>query len=128
MKSHTLIYYDGHCPFCNFWVRQLCHFDAKDAFRFSPLQKASKELLSTVSGEALVVITQKQEVKEGVHAIFYALEQQKSILNVFLLFKLLPKRLTKKGYESIAKRRYQWFGKYDQCPLIEQRHRHKFIG
>lgn len=128
MKTHIVIYYDGQCPFCNFWVRQLCYFDHQDHFRFSPLQKAPANIQPQFSRDALVMITKQREIKEGAEAIFYALKQQNNFLSIFLIFSLLPKKIVDNGYNWVAKNRYQWFGKHDHCPLPKARFRDKFIG
>jgi len=127
MSAYAIIYYDGYCPFCHFWVRQLCRFDRRDKLRFSPLQKAPAHLLSHLSGDALTLVTPQKQIKEGVEAIFYVLKQQKGLIRFFLIFRFLPAQITNRCYAFIAKNRYKWFGKYDQCPLPEERYRHKFI-
>ncbi len=127
MSTYSVIYYDGHCPFCNFWVRQLCCFDRQDTLRFSPIHKAPAHLLSNFSGDALTLVTPQKHIKEGPEAIFYALKQQKGLIRFFLIFRLLPNQITDRSYAFIAKNRYRWFGKYEKCPLPEERYRHKFV-
>ncbi len=29
--KQLIVYYDGYCVFCNFWVRKLCQWDRKEA-------------------------------------------------------------------------------------------------
>ena len=43
------------------------------------------------------------------------------------IFSLLPKGLTNAVYRFVAKNRYHWFGKHDQCPLPQPKYAHKFL-
>jgi predicted DCC family thiol-disulfide oxidoreductase YuxK len=46
---------------------------------------------------------------------------------VLMIFKAIPEPLLNWIYRGIAKRRYNWFGKLDQCPLPETKFKHKFL-
>jgi len=46
---------------------------------------------------------------------------------LLLIFKAIPEPLLNWIYRGIAKRRYNWFGKLDQCPLPETKFKHKFL-
>lgn len=37
-KENPIIFFDGHCPFCHFWVRYILLMDRKNQFKFAPLQ------------------------------------------------------------------------------------------
>ena len=32
-----ILFYDGPCVLCNYWIRKLCHWDKKDQLRFTSL-------------------------------------------------------------------------------------------
>ena len=34
-----IVFYDGPCVFCNFWVQQLCRWDKNDQLRFARLDQ-----------------------------------------------------------------------------------------
>lgn len=41
--------------------------------------------------------------------------------------KIIPRPIRNWLYDSVARHRYQVFGKYDACMLPDPRHKHKFI-
>ena len=43
-----ILFYDGPCVLCNYWIRKLCHWDKKDQLRFTSLDSSS----CTVYGQA----------------------------------------------------------------------------
>ena len=43
------------------------------------------------------------------------------------LLRFLPKELTNGIYRIVARNRYSWFGKYEQCPLPDPKYLHKFL-
>ena len=43
------------------------------------------------------------------------------------LFAPLPHGVRNWAYNLVARNRYRIFGKYDSCPLPEEKHRHRFL-
>ena len=42
--SRKIIFYDGICPFCNFWVNKILKWDKEETFLFASLQGETAEL------------------------------------------------------------------------------------
>ena len=51
-----IIFYDGYCVLCNFWVRKLCRWDRKDRLRFAPLESSISEKMAAETGYDLTQI------------------------------------------------------------------------
>ncbi len=132
MKT-LIILFDGPCVFCNFWVRFLCRIDRKDAFRFASLQSewaqkwASQNQISLQEYDSLFVIDNSGNFTFADQAVFTIIKSLGWVWKVFLVFSLIPKRITHFLYRSIARNRYAWFGKFNQCPLPQKRYLHKFL-
>lgn len=113
------IYYDGICKLCIGFVSLAKRFSTPGTFVFIPLQNAMIKIPDNFSNTVIV------KTNDG--KLFAYAEAVSMILqNMFLPFKLLnmllkifPKPIRNKGYAMIAKNRYQWFGKYNTCQVIQ---------
>jgi predicted DCC family thiol-disulfide oxidoreductase YuxK len=90
--------------------------DKSDILYFSPLQ--SNYARSTINKKFLkdmnsVIVKKDEEVFSKSYAAFIILRELKSPLRY--LFYLVPTFLADFIYNLIAKRRYSWFGKKEEC-------------
>ncbi len=116
MKSKIVIYYDGVCFVCSSAINALIRMDKSDILYFSPLQ--SNYARSTINKKFLkdmnsVIVKKDEEVFSKSYAAFIILRELKSPLRY--LFYLVPTFLADFIYNLIAKRRYSWFGKKEEC-------------
>ena len=116
MKSKIVIYYDGVCFVCSSAINALIKMDKSDILYFSPLQ--SNYARSTINKKFLkdmnsVIVKKDEEVFSKSYAAFIILRELKSPLRY--LFYLVPTFLADFIYNLIAKRRYSWFGKKEEC-------------
>ena len=116
MKTKTVIYYDGICLLCSWQINTLLKLDKKNILHFSPLQsqyaKANleKEVILNLD---TVIVKRNNEIFSKSKAAFVVLEELQSPLR--FLFYLIPNFLADKVYDFVAKRRYSWFGKKEEC-------------
>ena len=61
-------------------------------------------------------------------AALWAISRLGGIWRLFVIAKAIPLSLREAIYKFIARRRYQVFGKYDECPLPKAEDRHKFFS
>jgi len=127
-----IIFYDGYCVLCNFWVHKLCRWDRKDRFRFAPLHSASAQRMFKETDFSLIdsVVVWDQQVEPLVEsaAVFKVLEVLGGFWNLLLLLRILPTSFLNWIYRGIAKKRYRWFGKKEDCPLPNPNFKHKFLS
>jgi len=60
-------------------------------------------------------------------AAVYILSHIRGPMRMASALRWLPRRLRDRLYAFIARRRYRWFGKYEQCPLPEPQWRERFM-
>ena len=119
--DHPIILFDGVCNLCNNSVQFVIRRDQQRKFRFASLQ-------SNVGQHYL----QRFGVKPDVYSIILiqdgrvfdrssaALEIAKNLSGAwpaFYTLKIIPKFLRDIVYDFIARRRYKWFGKKDECMI-----------
>ena len=116
MKSKIVIYYDGICFVCSSAINALIKIDKNNILYFSPLQ--SNYAKSSINKKFLkemdsVIVRQNEKFFFKSYAAFVVLRELKSPLRY--LFYLVPTFFADFIYDFVAKRRYSWFGKKEEC-------------
>jgi predicted DCC family thiol-disulfide oxidoreductase YuxK len=116
MESKIVIYYDGICFVCSSVISALIKMDKKNILHFSPLQ--SKYAKSTIDTKYLenmdsVIVKKNEKIFSKSNAAFQVLKELRSPLR--FVFYFVPTFLADLIYDFIAKKRYVWFGKKEEC-------------
>ena len=116
MESKIVIYYDGICFVCSSAMNTLIKMDRHNVLYFSPLQ--SKFAKSTIDKKYLetmdtVIVKRDKKFYTKSNAAFVILEELKNPLRYS--FYLVPSVFADFVYDFVAKRRYSWFGKKEEC-------------
>lgn len=128
-----VLFYDGPCILCNYWVRRFCIWDKNDQLRFTSLDSDyalgffKKHPSPLHEKDAILSWDSENGYFSESEVLFIVLNRLGGFWTLFLLFRVFPLTWTNRLYRFIARNRYRWFGKYDHCPLPEARFRHKFI-
>jgi len=126
-----VVFFDGVCGFCNFWVDFLLSRDRNGRLRFAPLQgETARRLLSTDDVErlhSLVLWTPRAVYRKSaaVVRILLLLNIPWSACGSLLWF--VPKPLRDFGYDVVARYRYAIFGKKDACRMPSPGERERFL-
>lgn len=132
--KHIVLFYDEPCVFCNFWVQKLCQWDRNDQLRFTSLDSqlfrdfTKERKIDPTTFDAVVAWDQQYSYAIEAEAIFMVLNRLGGIWKFLSYLRFLPKSFTRSIYRYVAKNRYRWFGKHDQCPLPEVKYQHKFLN
>lgn len=132
-NDKKIILFDGVCNLCNSSVQYIIKRDKKDEFRFVALQSdLGKKILSYI-GIADKTIDSIVLYQPGV-AYYYkssaVIEISKSLQGFFnygMFFRLLPTSLSDIVYDYIAKNRYKWYGKQENCMIPTPELQSKFL-
>ena len=122
-EEYMIILFDGVCNLCNNAVNFVIKRDKKSVFRFASLQSDIGQKLTNERGidttkvDSIILIdpgTAWYEKSTAALQIAKQLSGMFPLLSVFLIF---PKSFRDWVYDIIAKNRYKWFGKKDQCVI-----------
>jgi predicted DCC family thiol-disulfide oxidoreductase YuxK len=131
-EIHPVILFDGVCNFCNAGINFIIKQDKKKLFRFAALQS-----------DAGQKILEKYNLPKEAFASFVLIDEgrvyQKSSAGLRVYGKLpwywkwtqtfwiTPPFVRNAVYDFIAKNRYKWFGKKEQCMIPTPEVRSRFL-
>lgn len=127
-----IILFDGVCNLCNSSVLFVIKRDSKDQFRFAALQSeighslATKHHIDTTQVDSIMLI-QENKVYVKSSAALHIARYLSGAYPLFFLFMLIPTFIRNWVYDYVAKNRYKWFGKKDQCMIPTVELKSKFL-
>ena len=126
-----IILFDGECNFCDKSVQFIMARDKNARFSFTSLQsEIGKQLLVQYDApedlDSFVLIENGRFYTQSSAAlrVCQALDGAWKFLVAFLI---VPKPVRNFFYTILAKNRYKWFGKKDQCMLPSKEQRKRFL-
>jgi len=132
-NNKKIILFDGVCNFCNSSVLRIIAQDKKNIFLFASLQsKPGKQItahfnIDTTQIDSIILIESDTEYFIKSSAALKILKQFKGFWKLFQLCWIIPAFIRNRAYTYIAKNRYAWFGKKDNCMLPTPEIKSKFI-
>jgi predicted DCC family thiol-disulfide oxidoreductase YuxK len=120
MSDHPIILFDGVCNMCNEWVKFLIRRDPQGIFRYTALQSQTGQRLLVhyqlcpQSLETLVLVDGELAFTKS-DAVLRIMGYLPGMWPLLGILRFVPRSLRNRAYDFIAKRRYEWFGKYDAC-------------
>lgn len=120
LQDKLILFYDGECAFCSFWVNFIWERDRNKIIFFAPLQgETAHYFISNIHRSQLdtVVFYFEGTLLTKSDAILTALKKIHYAPDLIFLFNLIPLKIRNFIYDLIAKNRYKLFGKQSACPL-----------
>lgn len=132
MAQRSIILFDGICNLCNGAVQFVIRHDSKDQFRFGSLQsEAAGAVLKPFGVEAASVdsfiLIEAGKLYYRSTAALRVLKQLGGGLKMFYALMVIPAFVRDGVYNLIARKRYRWFGRRQQCMVPAQELQMKFI-
>jgi predicted DCC family thiol-disulfide oxidoreductase YuxK len=133
VNEHPVILFDGVCNFCDSAVNFVLKQDKKGIFRFAPLQsEAAQKLLqqynlSTKDFDSFILIDDGKVYKKS-SASLQVMNKLPWYWKEVQIFRIIPTIFRDAIYDFIAKHRYKWFGKKDQCMVPTPEIRSRFLS
>jgi predicted DCC family thiol-disulfide oxidoreductase YuxK len=131
LMERAILFYDGHCALCQFWVQFLLQRDFKDRFRFASLQSAIAQKAGvTADGDLApdtVVLQYADRTYTHSDAALLALQLLGGLWRIVVVLRWIPRPIRDAVYRWIARYRYAWWGRKDTCYMPQPQWRHKFL-
>ena len=128
----NIIFFDGVCNICNFWVKYVVRNDPDFVFYFSNLQSEFATNFLTENNiksdfETIIFFTDGKFLKQS-NAIVSILFKIGGF-NRFLsrIIKHLPVKFRDGLYKFISRNRYRLFGKKEHCMIPDQNLNKRFL-
>jgi predicted DCC family thiol-disulfide oxidoreductase YuxK len=122
LNEDQVILFDGVCRLCNGWAKWMMKVDVKYQFKLASVQSEAGQALlahlgySTDRFDTMLVIIEKRVYEKG-DAFFAIMKKLGFPYKLLLVCKIIPKSIRDWVYDRIALNRYNWFGKYNSCPI-----------
>jgi predicted DCC family thiol-disulfide oxidoreductase YuxK len=130
-NDHPIVLFDGVCNYCNSWVNFAIKHDKKGRLRFTPLQSATGQQLKQQYGLRTdtdsVILIDNGEVSVYSDAALGIAGYLDWPAKIIYALKIFPGFLRQPVYKWIAKNRYKWFGKKEECMIPTKDIRDRFI-
>lgn len=128
-----IILFDGVCNLCDNTVQFIIKHDKDDLFRFVALQSETGQQIIKHIGidqsktDSIILYEPGNAYylkSQAALRIAKELDGLYSLLDIFLVF---PKWLSDKVYDYVARNRYKWYGKKNECMLPTPELKAKFL-
>ena len=128
-----ILLFDGHCNFCNGWVRLIVRRDTAKNILFAPLQSPvgrkmlEEHKIDVNYTESLVFFEEEKFSLNSTAAlrIYSYLDGWERHLKILII---LPRTLRDAVYSFFAKYRYKWFGRREQCMVPTPELKERFLS
>lgn len=132
-KDKKILLFDGVCNLCNESVLKIIRYDNKDIFRFVSLQSDFGQQItnhlgidtSTIDSVILYEPGVSYEIKST--AALNIMFEFGGIWKLARVLGYLPEGFRNFIYDYIARNRYKWFGKKEQCMIPTPELKSKFL-
>ena len=132
-NDKKIILFDGVCNFCNASVLRVIKNDKKNVFLFAALQSdiglqiTTHFKIDTSKIDSIILITSDEDFALKSTAALKILKEFNGLWKVLQVCWIIPPFIRDHIYNYIAKNRYKWFGKKDNCMLPTEEIKSKFI-
>lgn len=119
IQENPIVLFDGVCNYCNAMVNFAIRNDKKAFLKFAPLQSAAgirlREEYKIAPGIDSVIFVDHGKVYTYSDAAIRIAKYLRWPAKAVYSFIIVPKFIRQPFYKWIARNRYKWFGKKEQC-------------
>ena len=132
-EERLIVLFDGVCNLCNSTVQFIIRNDPQGKFRFAALQSATgqylleKHHLETKDFSSFILIENNKPRMRSTGALYVA-KNLGGLYPLLFAFIIIPPFIRNWMYDLVAKNRYKWFGKQDQCMIPTPELKSRFLA
>ncbi len=132
-SNKKLILFDGVCNLCNGAIQFIIKNDKKDVFRYAALQSdIGKKLveernIDTEKIDSILLIEPGVAYYDKSDAALQIGKHLKGYRTISSILHLIPSDLRNIVYDFIARNRYNWYGKKEECMIPTPELKAKFL-
>ena len=132
-ENSQVILYDGICVFCNKAIMFIARNDRQRVFYYVHLQsdfaaKLIKSEQNQSKALASIFLYDGKNLYSSSTAVLKISKSLKWPYPILYGLMILPVFFRDWVYGIIAKNRYRWFGKYDECTIPDETLKERFLG
>jgi predicted DCC family thiol-disulfide oxidoreductase YuxK len=127
-----VIAFDAVCVLCNGFVRFLLRRDHDGLIKFATNQSEAGAMIFAATGQQAgqpvsVVLMQDGQYFTESTAALHAIAALGGPWRLVSAFRIVPSPIRDSIYRLVARNRYRWFGKLEQCPLPQPEWADRFL-
>ena len=133
-KNKKLILFDGVCNLCNNAVLKIIRQDKNDIFLFTSIQSnVGKNIINELGIDISKIDSIVLYIPRGNYfikseAVFKIANEFKGAWKIIQIFRIFPDFLNNLFYDFVARNRYRWFGKKEECMIPSKKLNSKFLN
>ena len=132
-KDKKIVLFDGVCNLCNSSVNYIIDRDKNDVFRFAALQSELGQQIQQYIGlntnqlDSIILYIPKEAYYTKSSAAIRIMSEFRGFWKLTRGFYIFPTFIRNLVYNYIAKNRYKWYGKKEQCRIPTPALQQKFL-
>lgn len=129
--AQMIIFFDGECILCNSFFQVLLKQDKKHRFKFATLQSSlGQELKESIKEEAFdsFILKEGEKLTFKSDAVFIIASKLPFPWPLIQVGYIVPRFLRDKVYDWVAKNRFKWFGRSENCIVLDSSDKARFIS
>ena len=132
-SSYPIILFDGVCNFCNDSINTIIKLDKKGVFKFAAIQSEVGQRLLKVYGYSdknlsTVVLICDGRLYTKSDAALQTFKHLGGWWRYLRILTIVPRFIRNAVYDFIARNRYKWFGKKEECMIPTPDVRARFLA
>ncbi len=131
LAKQPILLFDGECGFCNRSVLFFLRRERGHSMHFAPLEsetgKALKNYFEIGSDTDSIVLIKNHSAYIKSCAALRLTPYMKGLWPLMVVFVIVPPFIRNFIYDNIARRRIKWFGRVENCALLQKEDRARFL-
>jgi predicted DCC family thiol-disulfide oxidoreductase YuxK len=132
LSQETILFFDTKCILCNSSVAFILKYEKNKKIIFCSQQsvlgkqKINELFKNKIIPNSLVFFNQGKIYSKST-AVLHLCKFLKGLFPILFCFIIVPPLIRNLIYDIVAKNRYKWFGKQNQCILANESNKDRFI-